>query len=223
MRGCACATAPPWWSWPSTSKGQADTLERKVAICERAYKLLTERHRLSARGHHLRSEHLRRRHRHRGAQPLQPGLHRGDGRHQSNACRPCTSAAASATCRSRFAATTRVREAMHSVFLYHAIRAGLTMGIVNAGQLAIYEDIPRRPARARRGRDSGAPRRRHGAAARDRGALQGRRRGRSAAMIWSGASCPWRSGCSMRWSRDSMSSCSRTPKRRGSRPSGRSM
>ncbi len=35
-----------------------------------------------------------------------------------------------------------VREAMHSVFLYHAIRAGLTMGIVNAGQLAIYEGIP---------------------------------------------------------------------------------
>ena len=35
-----------------------------------------------------------------------------------------------------------VSEAMHSVFLYHAIRAGLTMGIVNAGQLAIYEDIP---------------------------------------------------------------------------------
>ena len=35
-----------------------------------------------------------------------------------------------------------VREAMHSVFLYHAIRAGLDMGIVNAGQLPIYEDIP---------------------------------------------------------------------------------
>ena len=35
-----------------------------------------------------------------------------------------------------------VREAIHSVFLYHAIKAGLTMGIVNAGQLAIYEDIP---------------------------------------------------------------------------------
>src|SRR5450631_2571625 len=35
-----------------------------------------------------------------------------------------------------------VREAMHSVFLYHAIRAGMTMGIVNAGQLGIYEDIP---------------------------------------------------------------------------------
>jgi 5-methyltetrahydrofolate--homocysteine methyltransferase len=36
-----------------------------------------------------------------------------------------------------------VREAMHSAFLYHAIRAGLDMGIVNAGQLAVYEDIPK--------------------------------------------------------------------------------
>jgi len=35
-----------------------------------------------------------------------------------------------------------VREAMHSVFLYHAIRAGMDMGIVNAGQLAVYDDIP---------------------------------------------------------------------------------
>ncbi len=36
-----------------------------------------------------------------------------------------------------------VREAMHSAFLYHAIRAGLDMGIVNAGQLAVYDEIPR--------------------------------------------------------------------------------
>ena len=35
-----------------------------------------------------------------------------------------------------------VREAMHSAFLYHAIKAGLDMGIVNAGQLEIYEEIP---------------------------------------------------------------------------------
>jgi 5-methyltetrahydrofolate--homocysteine methyltransferase len=41
-----------------------------------------------------------------------------------------------------FRGNDRVREAMHSVFLYHAIKAGLSMGIVNAGQLAIYEDIP---------------------------------------------------------------------------------
>ncbi|RDI75371.1 metH: methionine synthase [Gaiella occulta] len=41
-----------------------------------------------------------------------------------------------------FRGNPRVREAMHSAFLYHAIHAGLDMGIVNAGQLAVYEDIP---------------------------------------------------------------------------------
>ena len=59
-------------------QGQADTLERKVSICTRAYKLLTETGRLSARGHCLRPEHLRRRDRHRGAQRLWRRLHRGD-------------------------------------------------------------------------------------------------------------------------------------------------
>jgi 5-methyltetrahydrofolate--homocysteine methyltransferase len=41
-----------------------------------------------------------------------------------------------------FRGNNAVREAIHSVFLYHAIRAGMDMGIVNAGQLAVYEDIP---------------------------------------------------------------------------------
>ena len=41
-----------------------------------------------------------------------------------------------------FRGNDRVREAMHSVFLYHAIQAGMDMGIVNAGQLAVYEEIP---------------------------------------------------------------------------------
>ena len=41
-----------------------------------------------------------------------------------------------------FRGNNRVREAMHSVFLYHAINAGMDMGIVNAGQLTVYEDIP---------------------------------------------------------------------------------
>ena len=41
-----------------------------------------------------------------------------------------------------FRGNDRVREAIHAVFLYHAVNAGLTMGIVNAGQLGIYEDIP---------------------------------------------------------------------------------
>lgn len=42
-----------------------------------------------------------------------------------------------------FRGNNRVREAMHSAFLYHAIRAGMDMGIVNAGQLAVYEEIPK--------------------------------------------------------------------------------
>lgn len=42
-----------------------------------------------------------------------------------------------------FRGNNAVREAMHSVFLYHAIKAGLDMAIVNAGQLAVYEDIPK--------------------------------------------------------------------------------
>src|SRR5947199_6815799 len=42
-----------------------------------------------------------------------------------------------------FRGTKGVREALHAAFLYHAIRAGLTMGIVNAGQLAIYEEVPK--------------------------------------------------------------------------------
>ena len=58
-------------------QGQADTIERKVAICERAYDILVEQGRLPAAGHHLRSEHLRGRDRHRGAQRLRRGLHRG--------------------------------------------------------------------------------------------------------------------------------------------------
>jgi 5-methyltetrahydrofolate--homocysteine methyltransferase len=42
-----------------------------------------------------------------------------------------------------FRGNNTVREAMHAAFLYHAIRAGLDMGIVNAGQLAVYEDVPK--------------------------------------------------------------------------------
>src|SRR5262249_45666903 len=42
-----------------------------------------------------------------------------------------------------FRGNDRIREAMHSAFLYHAIRAGLDMAIVNAGQLVVYEDIPK--------------------------------------------------------------------------------
>ena len=72
-------------------------------------------------------------------------------------CRTRRLPAASRTSRSPSAATTPVREAMHTAFLYHAVKAGMTMGIVNAGQLGVYEDIPNGPARARRGRDLQPP------------------------------------------------------------------
>ena len=64
-------------------QGQADTIERRVAICERTYRILTERIGFFARGHHLRSQHLRRRNRDRGAQRVRSGLHRGDPPHQA--------------------------------------------------------------------------------------------------------------------------------------------
>jgi cobalamin-dependent methionine synthase I len=57
-----------------------------------------------------------------------------------------------------------VREAMHTAFLYHAIRAGLDMAIVNAGMLGVYEEIPVGSARTRRGCPPQPPARRHRAA-----------------------------------------------------------
>jgi 5-methyltetrahydrofolate--homocysteine methyltransferase len=122
-------------------KGQADTIERKVSICERAYALLTERigfapediifdpnifavatgieeHNRYSLDFIEATAAIKQR---------MPAVHVSGG--VSNVS-------------FSFRGNDPVREAMHSVFLYHAIRAGLTMGIVNAGQLAIYEDIP---------------------------------------------------------------------------------
>jgi 5-methyltetrahydrofolate--homocysteine methyltransferase len=121
-------------------KGQAETAERKFAICRRAYKLLTEKV---------------------GFPPediiFDPNIFAvatGIEEHNDYA-----SAYIEATRRIKaelpyvhvsggvsnlsfaFRGNERVREAMHSVFLYHAIQAGMDMGIVNAGQLALYDDI----------------------------------------------------------------------------------
>src|SRR5712691_8896473 len=123
-------------------KGQADTLKRKVDICARAYKLLTEKagyrpediifdpnilaiatgieeHAAYAKAFIDATREIKKR---------CPGVHISGG--VSNLS-------------FSFRGNDRVREAMHSAFLYHAIRAGLDMGIVNAGQLAVYEDIPK--------------------------------------------------------------------------------
>ena len=178
--------------------------------------------RLSARGHHLRSQHLRGRHRHRGAQRLRHRLHRGDAPDQGRSCRTCTSRAASPTCRSRSAATRRVRQAMHSVFLYHAIRAGLDMGIVNAGQLTIYDDIEpelrelcedvilnRRARRHRPAARGGRPTfKGEGGQVQGEGSRLARGAGR-------------RSGSSTRWCTASTTTSRPTRRRRGARPTSR--
>ena len=77
-----------------------------------------------------------------------------------------------------FRGNNHVREAMHSAFLYHAIQAGMDMGIVNAGMLEVYEEIPSRAARARRGRAPQPPPRRDRAAGRLRREAEGRERRR---------------------------------------------
>ncbi len=122
--------------------GQADTVERKVAICQRAYRLLTEQ---------------------AGFDPLDvifdpnifaigTGLeeHADYAKNFIEATRlikaTCPGAKVSGGVSNlsfAFRGNAVVREAMNSAFLYHAIRAGLDMGIVNPGQLAVYEDLPR--------------------------------------------------------------------------------
>ena len=96
--------------------------------------------RLPARRHHLRSEHLRGRDRHRGAQRLRRRLHRGGALDQGEPARRAHSGGVS-NLSFAFRGNEPVREAMHSVFLYHAIKAGMDMGIVNAGQMAVYDDL----------------------------------------------------------------------------------
>ncbi|KAB1075259.1 methionine synthase [Methylobacterium planeticum] len=122
-------------------QGQADSLERKVEICTRAYKILTEDV---------------------GFPPediiFDPNIFAvATGIEEHN---PYGVAFVEATRQIRrtlphahisggvsnlsfaFRGNEPVREAMHAVFLYHAIQAGMDMGIVNAGQLAVYDEIP---------------------------------------------------------------------------------
>jgi 5-methyltetrahydrofolate--homocysteine methyltransferase len=121
-------------------QGQADTFERKVAICTRAYKLLTEQ---------------------AGFPPedivfdpnvfaIATGIeeHNGYGVAFIEATREIRKSLPHAHISGgvsnlsfSFRGNEPVREAMHAVFLYHAIQAGMDMGIVNAGQLAVYESI----------------------------------------------------------------------------------
>jgi 5-methyltetrahydrofolate--homocysteine methyltransferase len=122
--------------------GQADTFERKVAICSRAYELLTEKAGFWPEDIIFDPNIL----------PIATGIeeHSGYAKAFIEATReikkrfPRVHVSGGVSNLSfSFRGNDRVREAIHSAFLYHAIRAGLDMGIVNAGQLVVYEDIPK--------------------------------------------------------------------------------
>jgi 5-methyltetrahydrofolate--homocysteine methyltransferase len=122
--------------------GQADTIERKVSICQRAYKLLTERAGFDATDIIFDPNIL----------AIATGLeeHNDYAVNYIEATRiikaTCPGVKVSGGVSNlsfSFRGNDVVREAIHSAFLFHAIKAGMDMGIVNAGQLVVYEDIPR--------------------------------------------------------------------------------
>ncbi len=120
-------------------QGQADTAQRKVEICERAYRLLTndgwdptdlifDPNVLAvATGIEEHAEF---------AKAFIKGT-----REIKTRCPGAKVSGGISNLSFSFRGNDAVREAMHAAFLYHAIAAGLDMGIVNAGQLAVYEDI----------------------------------------------------------------------------------
>jgi 5-methyltetrahydrofolate--homocysteine methyltransferase len=121
-------------------RGQADTFERKVEICERAYRLLTERLHFPPNDIIFDPNIL----------TIATGIeeHSEYGNAFIAATRwikthlPGARVSGGVSNISfSFRGNNTVREAMHAAFLYHAIRAGLDMAIVNAGQLAVYEEI----------------------------------------------------------------------------------
>lgn len=122
-------------------KGQADSLERKVEVCMRAYKILTEQVGFPAEDIIFDPNIF----------AIATGIedHNNyavafiEATRQIKQLLPQVLISGGVSNISfSFRGNNKVREAIHAVFLYHAIKAGLTMGIVNAGQLAIYEDIP---------------------------------------------------------------------------------
>ncbi|MGA8259487.1 MAG: methionine synthase [Arenicellales bacterium] len=122
-------------------QGQADTVERKVAICERCYRILTEEVGFPPEDIIFDPNIF----------AIATGMeeHNGYGLAFIEATReikkrmPGVKVSGGVSNVSfSFRGNNPVREAIHSVFLYHAIKAGLDMAIVNAGQLAVYEDIP---------------------------------------------------------------------------------
>jgi 5-methyltetrahydrofolate--homocysteine methyltransferase len=121
-------------------EGQATTVERRVEICDRAYRLLTEQ------AGYVPEEII--------FDPNVLAVATGIEEHDDYAhafieslprikerCPGVRTSGGISNLSFSFRGNEHVRQAMHAAFLYHAIRAGLDMGIVNAGQLMVYEDI----------------------------------------------------------------------------------
>src|SRR5690349_11177668 len=122
-------------------QGQADTTERKVEICGRAYDLLTQQGGWAPEDIVFDPNVL----------AVATGIaeHNGYAKAFIDAlplikqrCPGARTSGGISNLSFSFRGNDVVREAMHSAFLFHAVRAGLDMGIVNAGQLAVYQDIP---------------------------------------------------------------------------------
>jgi 5-methyltetrahydrofolate--homocysteine methyltransferase len=123
-------------------RGQADTVERKVAISSRAYRILVDEIGFDPTDIIFDPNVLT------VATGIEEHNNYGvafiEAVRQLHAKFPLASSSGGISNVSfSFRGNKVVREAMHAAFLYHAIHAGLTMGIVNAGQLAIYEEIPK--------------------------------------------------------------------------------
>ncbi|MEV7046379.1 methionine synthase [Amycolatopsis sp. NPDC051061] len=122
-------------------QGQADTADRKVDICGRAYDLLTQKAGFAGEDIIFDPNVL----------AVATGIaeHNGYAKAFIDAlprikerCPGARTSGGISNLSFSFRGNDIVREAMHSAFLYYAVAAGLDMGIVNAGQLAVYQDIP---------------------------------------------------------------------------------
>jgi 5-methyltetrahydrofolate--homocysteine methyltransferase len=122
-------------------KGQADTAKRKVEICERAYKILTEKAGFPAEDIIFDPNIF----------AVATGIEEHDNygvdfieatKEIKRRCPHVHISGGVSNLSFSFRGNEPVRRAMHSVFLYHAIKAGMDMGIVNAGQLDVYDAIP---------------------------------------------------------------------------------
>jgi 5-methyltetrahydrofolate--homocysteine methyltransferase len=121
--------------------GQADTLERRVEICRRAYRILVEEEGFPPEDIIFDPNVF----------AVATGIPEHDHyalwfleavRRIKASCPHALTSGGISNVSFSFRGSPEVREAMHTVFLYHAIEAGLDMGIVNAGALPVYDEIP---------------------------------------------------------------------------------